>query len=209
MSTTPRIHRGPRINRRSVVRAVEYAPRANPQSNEGQHPACGSLGLPIGQLSSLGAGWQRVTEGVEHTFVSPEALYFSLTEQVRASVAAESAGNALTGHDPLACRETLRFVAYEIESRLPWVSETDGRPRGMRVVSAGYLGWNHPRFPPGTPFVAIGVDSWEAARAVRAALVDVARLDDASWDLDWESCDGVFRMIRVFPEAEAFGSPDS
>jgi hypothetical protein len=72
----------------------------------------------------------------------------------------------------------------------------------MRVLSSGYLEHDHPLFPAGTPYVVIGVDSWEAAKAVRAALIEVARLDNASWDLDWEPGDGAFRVLRVFPDVD-------
>jgi hypothetical protein len=95
-----------------------------------------------------------------------------------------------------------------VETRLPWLAATDGRPMGMRVLSSGYLEWNHPLFPIGTPYVELGVDSWEAAQALRKALAPVARLDTASWDLDWEHGAYAFRQIRIFPDPRALGLGD-
>lgn len=70
----------------------------------------------------------------------------------------------------------------------------------MRVEGGGRLEWDHPLHARGTPYVALSVDSWDAADAARAALQPIARLDDASWDLDWERTESAFRVIRVFPE---------
>lgn len=70
----------------------------------------------------------------------------------------------------------------------------------MRILESGYLDHDHPLFPAGTAYVTVGVDSWDAAIAVRAALAEVARLDDAAWDLYWESGKGAFRLIQLFPD---------
>ena len=86
------------------------------------------------------------------------------------------------------------------------MSEIDGLPRGMRVLECGYLKRAHPLHPAGTAFVTVGVDSWDAARAVRVTLAPIARLDDASWDLDWESGNGAFRRIQLFPDPDIHGN---
>jgi hypothetical protein len=97
----------------------------------------------------------------------------------------------------------LAKICEIVEEALPWVSRLDGRPFGMQILFAGFLEWDHPLHISGTPYVAVGVEDWEAATRLQTALDPIARLDEASWTLDWESCSKAFRMIRVFPELPA------
>lgn len=89
-----------------------------------------------------------------------------------------------------------------IEERLPWTSRLDDAPVQMSVVEAGYLERRYRDFPIGTPYVDVGVASWEAAAAVHEALASVARLSEAAWRVGWRSDGAAYRTIRVFPQPD-------
>ena len=103
------------------------------------------------------------------------------------------------------CREgasetRLQELAHQIGEMLPWRSAETGEPVAMAVLGTGWLEADDVLHPRGTAFVTVGVDSWDAADAVRDSLDNFAGLDEAAWALDWMPSTSAFRMIRVFPE---------
>ena len=96
--------------------------------------------------------------------------------------------------------ERVRRAADEVRDRLPWRSAETGEPVAMEVVDADVLRVDHVMYPVGTPYVTIGVSSWDAAEAVRLAFEPIAGLDEAAWTLDWARSDKAFRVIRIFPK---------
>lgn len=95
----------------------------------------------------------------------------------------------------------LSDLARMVRQKLPWRAAKTGEPVGMDVVGAGLLDEDHELFPIGTPYVVIAVDTWDAADAVRDAFEHEARLDEASWALDWSPSTSAFRTIRIFLSA--------
>jgi hypothetical protein len=106
-----------------------------------------------------------------------------------------------TRHEADARREeSLEGLRAHVRELLPWRSAITTEPTQMDVIDAGILDHDHVLFPLGTPYVVVGVDNWDAADAVRAALEPIARLDEDSWILDWARCEIYFREIRIFPD---------
>jgi hypothetical protein len=180
-------------------------------------PACGVISLAGADRDCLALNSSQSFHKKEPSLVSSHALDIDLSRRLRFLLRGKPVDPRPAQYDDHRAHDQLVPAAFEkaspgaltaavrfIEEHLPWVSAGDGLPTGMRVLSSGYLERDHPLFPAGTAYVAVGIDSWEAAKAVRAALIDIARLDNASWDLDWERGDGAFRIIRLFPDVDAF-----
>ena len=90
-------------------------------------------------------------------------------------------------------------LAAQIRSMLPWRSLADGTPVAMDVVGAGLVGADDSIRPPGTVYLVIFVDSWDAADAVQSALFEVGGLDEAEWTAGWSRSQQGFREITIFP----------
>jgi hypothetical protein len=100
--------------------------------------------------------------------------------------------------------EALPEMAGKVADLLPWRNRDTDEPVDMRVVGAGRLDRPHRLFPVGTPYVLIAVGSWPAAEAIHRALRPIARLDEASWAIDWWQSRDAFREIKIFPDPSEY-----
>ncbi len=96
----------------------------------------------------------------------------------------------------------LELVKAEVRARLPWRSLDDGAPVAMDVVTAGIVNGTDCERPPGTVFVTVVADSWDAADAIQVAFAEIGGLDEAEWVAGWERSDRGFRQISIFPPAD-------
>lgn len=62
--------------------------------------------------------------------------------------------------------------------------------------------------PVGTPYVLIGVDSWDASVDVERALKEVALTNSATWMCCWEDVDGAELGLKVVVDPDQLTLPD-
>lgn len=93
-----------------------------------------------------------------------------------------------------------RLASY-VQRRLPWVSRATGEPAGMWIEDVGRVDNPFEPFKRGTPFVWVGVDSWEAAEALHTAFAQVGRIDESRWIGGWVQSRFGFRKIKIYPLA--------
>lgn len=85
----------------------------------------------------------------------------------------------------------------ELERLLPWRS-VDGKPLGMSVMNVAYLEVDDGR-PEGTAYAVLSADSFDAAAALRRAVVSVAGLSDDEWRTGWSETAGRLFAIQIYP----------
>jgi hypothetical protein len=75
----------------------------------------------------------------------------------------------------------------------------------MWIEEVGCVDNDFEPFPPGTPYVWIGVDSWDAAEAVYEAFRTIGRIDEGRWIGGWFRSERGMRKIKLYPQVDSQG----